>query len=281
MAESGKSSDDPAKTQQTPTDPVADEAVASAASYRRVGQIFTAVLAGIPTIAVLGSLIRAPGDAGFDEGRLIAGLAAVAVSVGIAVALAIVLRLPVDVRDGDADVRSFDMSRVLGARSPTYEALLSDIRGLTGNPNPSPESDKGLKAAVQIRQRVFQLVAADRMRAKVGGPDAIGLFIGTLVFAVIGVFFLATAPKPKASEATAVKLVTVTLTPDGQTALGCEVQSFTALKVGGSDTEPVVVPFDTQCTKGKLLTLTVGETEKLAEKVEAVTPSEVPSASSG
>jgi hypothetical protein len=272
MADGKKASLAKDDTAQAPDDPVVDEALASAAAYRRVGQTFTAVLAAIPTVAVLSSLIRAPGDSGFEEGKLLAGLAAVAVSVGIAVALAVHIRSPVDIRDDDSDVRRFEMSRVLGARNPDYASLMTQIQRLVATTNLSPESKDALKAAVRIRQRVFQLVAADRMRERVTGVDTGVMFICALVFAVIGVFFLAIAPKPKQEETASVKLVSVTLSPSGKNTLGCNAQEFTGLQVSGGATDPVVVPFDTECTKGKLLALTVGEGEKLATKVEDVTP---------
>lgn len=63
----------------------ADDAVRSAAGLRETARWTAGAFAGIPSLAIIGALVRAPGDAGFQEAYLIAGvlLAAAGALVGI------------------------------------------------------------------------------------------------------------------------------------------------------------------------------------------------------
>lgn len=265
--------DDASKKSAVPDDPVADDAFASLTSYRRLGQTFIAALAGIPAVTLLSSIVRAPGENGFYEHWLLAGLALVAAALCLGVWLVAWIRAPIDLRDNDPRLQSFDMSRIIGASVfPDYQSVLDQIGRITRSPDVSAQSEKALEADLRIRQRAYQLVAADQLRDRVTGDKAKALFGFSLLFATLGVFYLAIAPKPKpaASEAAAVQLVSVRLTSNGQMALGCESATFTALQVGGDSTSPIVVPSDTTCTAGDVLTLTVGAEEKLASSVQPI-----------
>ena len=72
------------------------------------------------------------------------------------------------------------------------------------------------------------------------------------VLALVGgaVYCLAIAPKPKSEPATP-SLFEISLTDSGITATGCPKQ-FEALKLGGSDDEPIVAVIGSTCTKGSV-----------------------------
>jgi hypothetical protein len=61
-----------------------------------------------------------------------------------------------------------------------------------------------------------------------------------------GIVLLALAPKPKAEETTSAppaELVTLTLTPAGQAALGCHAKTVNALKISNDEKSPTVITF--------------------------------------
>jgi hypothetical protein len=61
------------------------------------------------------------------------------------------------------------------------------------------------------------------------------------------------------SSAAAATVVDVQLTGDGKRLLGCPTSKFQALKVGGADNAPQIVPLNVRCEAGALLELTVAE----------------------
>jgi hypothetical protein len=71
-----------------------------------------------------------------------------------------------------------------------------------------------------------------------------------------------------------VTVLTVKLNPEGKAAFHCATATFTALRVGGTDEEPQVVPLSTSCVAGSLLQLKVGakETASNADAVEPAKP---------
>ena len=98
-----------------------DEAAYSAAGLRTTARWIAAAFAGIPALTVVGALVRAPGDAGFDDGYLIPGvlLAALGAVVGI-LAFARVLE-PIGLTD--ADISDAVLKQLPAARAETYAEL--------------------------------------------------------------------------------------------------------------------------------------------------------------
>jgi hypothetical protein len=97
-----------------------EEARNAVGGTRTTAKWIASAFAGIPSLAVIGALIRAPGDSGFEDGYLIAGvlLAAVGAVIGI-YGFANVL-LPASLTDDQVDV---DMSRIPESRFTSFGAL--------------------------------------------------------------------------------------------------------------------------------------------------------------
>lgn len=290
----------------------ADDAAQAAAGLRATARWIASAFAGIPSLAVVGALIRAPGDAGFDKSELIAGvlLAAAGAVIGI-LAYARVLA-PIGLVDAkiEADV----MNELPEARFDTYAELRQELetaRDIVGNlrveasdragraelaeaqaveaeatvklleevrADEKPPDPAKLEEAVLARRNARDLrVAAgtakgtaaiaakelslreqildsleDLRRGAYGlqaGRTIRDLYCDANIFSVFavglvaaGVILLALAPKPKAVEAPpAPKLVSLTLTPAGQAALGCQAKMLYALRVGGDEKTPTVI----------------------------------------
>lgn len=272
---------DPKTEDATPgaaADTLTKEVVGSADSYRRLGEIFVSALAAIPTATLLTTLIRAPGDAGLHDWKLALGLALAAIALVLGVLLSVWLRTPTEI--GRQALQEFDMSRIVGTSQPTYERLLARIEQLedklaTATDAERPATDRHLRAVLATLRNVHLIAIADALRKRVLSTTTQGLAGSALITAAAAVFFLATAPKPKAAEATATgpSVVSVALTSDGAKKLGCSKAKFSALRLGGSDTEPQVVPLGrVTCTAGPYLTLKVAEKEGLASEVKVLEP---------
>jgi hypothetical protein len=259
-------------------DPLTTEVVGSAESYRKLGEIFVSALAAIPTATLVTTLISAPGDAGLHDWKLAAGIALAALAIVIGVQLAIWLRTPVEVTR-EALTR-FPMQRVIGTSQDSYDELLTRIGELqdalaTADDAKRPTVERHFQAVVATLRNVQLLATADALRARVLHWKTQALAGAALIAAAAAIFFLATAPKPKPTEKAAAgpTVVKVTLTTAGAKKLGCPKTTFNALKHGGTDTEPQVVPLDgLRCTAGDYLTLKVAEKEGLATEVKAVEP---------
>lgn len=265
--------DEESKKPEAPPDPVADEMVHSAVSYRRLGQLYITFLAGIPGVTLLSSVIRAPGEAGFDASKLIAGLVLVAVAVAVGLALVAWLRAPVELED--KDLTNFQMSRILGTRHGTYPSLIQHIKTLANTVDLSSASRTNLENAIEVRQRAFQLKAADVLRNRVLSPVTAGLLALSLAAVTAGIAFLALAPEEKGDAEPSPTLLEVTLTPEGQQAFGCPEKRLVGLRVGGTEDAPQVVPLGVDCTRGELLALTVGTEKKHATSAKPVEAAEV------
>lgn len=250
------------------------EVTGSADSYQKTGQIFISVLAALPGVALLTSLVRAPGEAGLDEKALIFGVLAAVVAVGFGVALALRLRAPVTV--AAAELERFDLRRILATNQEDYRGLLRRIDQLGDqvasitDPEERKPYERRLDAVLQTLRRVHLVATADELRRRVHARETIALAGAALLAAAVAVVGLALAPKPKADPATSPSLVQVALTEDGATRLGCSTRSFTALRLGGTDDAPQVLPLGVTCTAGRLLDLKVAEKDGLATTVEPV-----------
>jgi hypothetical protein len=265
---------------QDSSEPVVDDAVGSVASYRRLGQVYVTLLAGIPGATLLAGIIKAPGENGFDAWDLVIGLVLVAIAVALGLTLVTWLRAPIELKDGDLE--GFEMARILGARHAKYNDLLGHIQRLANTANLSSAARADLANSAKVRRQVFQLAAADRMRSRVLNWKTALLVGSSLAFITAGVALLALAPKPKTSgDKSAVSVVTVKLTPAGKKAFGCSTEDFSALRIGGTDDAPQVVPLGTTCTKGSLLALTVGTEKKSATSAKTVTAAEAELPSGG
>jgi hypothetical protein len=264
-----------AATTPTTEDVLTTEVVGSAESYRKQGQIFVSALAAIPAATLLTSLIRAPGDSGLEDWKLALGLTFAAAALALGVWLALHLRAPVEI--SREALMNFPMHRIVGTGQEGYEELLTRINQLRETladaGDKLPAEERRFHAVLATLRSVHLLATADALRRRVTDKTTLGLAGVSLALAAAAVFFLATAPKPKAAEKAAggPAVVKVALTPAAVTQLGCPKSTFNALKLGGSETEPQVIPLGgVKCAAGDYLTFAIKKAP--AAEVTAVKP---------
>lgn len=107
---------------------VVDEAVAAAQGTRSAALWIASALGAIPSLAVLASIVRAPGDSGFDPAKLALGVALAALGAVIGVLGFAWVMLPVPLED--SDVRKLDLKRIPGQPYTTFDSLDSDLEKL-------------------------------------------------------------------------------------------------------------------------------------------------------
>ena len=280
-----------------------DDELHAADGLRKTAQWIASGLGAIPGLAIVASIVRAPGDAGFAPIPLIVGiLLAVA---GALIGLWAFSNVMKPAALSEFALLDFKMDRLSGHSFDDYKALSDSIVRLrssnaeneikvadaeagqeaakavaadaeerakaaetlateTKPENPALKaraaaerkaSDdariavqhaisnlSGAKAAVTVnaaqlkarqalRADVIRLSAADEVGKKFDTAWKFGILAATCV--ALGVAFLGLAPNPKAEEATALSLVTLTLNPDGRSAIGCDVPTLQAIRVGG------------------------------------------------
>jgi hypothetical protein len=140
--------DDEAATAIEPS----DEAHAVASGLRSTARWTAAAFAGIPSLAVVGALIRAPGDAGFDEALLIPGVLLVAAGALLGIlSFADVLK-PTGTSDADVVPNTEVMGLLPEARFQTYAALrqaLEETRDDVGRKRVLASDDAGYAEAAE------------------------------------------------------------------------------------------------------------------------------------
>ena len=105
---------------------VADEATQSAAGTRKAALWIATALGGIPAIGILTSLVRSPGESGFQPEYLWPGIFLAA--IGALVALLAFARVITPLGLEDSKLMGFDLRRVPGSRWDTFNGeFLSDI----------------------------------------------------------------------------------------------------------------------------------------------------------
>ena len=271
-----------------------------------------AAFAGIPSLTVIGALVRAPGDLGFNEDLLIAGVALAA--LGALVGILAFAQVLAPARLVDTSISDGVMNNLPEARFASYAALregleetrddvgakrvlASDESGrataaealavqaeaaaklaneLVGDEKPPPadkvaeaaraqanartlRADAGVAAATAalsakdlelteqildsletLRRGAYGLQAGETVQQRFTNANYWSVLAVAAVAA--GVICLALAPNSKDPEpAPASSLVTLTLTADGQEALGCHATTVDALEVGGEDDAPTVI----------------------------------------
>ena len=91
---------------------VVDQAVTAADGTRATARWIASSLGAIPSLAVLASIVRAPGDSGFDPGILALGVALAALGAVIGVLGFAWVAVPVPLED--KDLRTLDLRRIPG-----------------------------------------------------------------------------------------------------------------------------------------------------------------------
>jgi hypothetical protein len=106
---------------------VVDDARAGAAGMRSTAKWIAGALAGIPSVAILSTILKPPEDSTFEPGVLLIGLVAAVLGAVLGITQLARVFEPVLVED-EALVGSFRMGRITEAVDPTYSELLSRIR---------------------------------------------------------------------------------------------------------------------------------------------------------
>jgi hypothetical protein len=268
------------------------EIVGSGEAYRKLGEIFVSVLAAIPGAALITGLIKAPAEGGLDELHLALGLGAAMLAVGLGALLAFRVRAPVEI--GQAELRAVDLGTIVGTTQESYDRLSDRIDQVEAEISNLPDdtTDDVRKArwaefdSLVATLRQVQLVATSReVRKRIDHDDTRALAFFALVAAGVATFFLAIAPVEN-TEVTAVTAVTVELATDAEDetaltpaaeALGCSTPTFAALKIGGTDEAPEVLPLgDVTCEAGTILKLATDGDKKSASVEEIDASSEMP-----
>jgi hypothetical protein len=111
------------------SEPFVDDELHAVAGLRSTAQWIASALGAIPGLALLSSLVRAPGDAGFEPWMIIIGVALAAAGALIGVwAFANVMK-PAEI--GDADIPAkFKMDRLGSTVIPTYAELVTQLHDM-------------------------------------------------------------------------------------------------------------------------------------------------------
>ncbi|WP_436536119.1 hypothetical protein [Actinoplanes sp. HUAS TT8] len=130
-------------------------------------------------------------------------------------------------------------------------------------------STEQVRRAEAIRRDIFLLRAADEVRERF--LLARVLAAGSVVLVAGGVLLLAVAPQPKPKDTPPV-LLTLTLNAAGQQALGCGLAAVNAIRIGGTDSAPMVQTVPVPGCPSKTLIFPVGTPAPLGSASPIPTP---------
>ena len=151
---------------------VVDEAVAAAAGTRTAARWIASALGGIPSLAIVGSIVRAPGDTGFDAFELAMGvaLAALGALVGVLGFARVIAPIPLE----DKDLRGFDLTRIPGQPYVKFEQLNKDMDDLrSAATSEEYEAAQSLRASkrAEVQAKQDEAVAKDTEEKAAAAPD--------------------------------------------------------------------------------------------------------------
>lgn len=111
---------------------VVDEARSAAAGTRVAARWLASALGAVPSLAIIGAIVRAPGDSGFDAWILAigVGLAAIGALVGVLGFARVIAPIPLE--DRDLKHPDFDLTRVPGQPFARFTELAADMEILRG-----------------------------------------------------------------------------------------------------------------------------------------------------
>jgi hypothetical protein len=145
---------------------VVDEASAAAAGTRAAARWLASALGGIPSLAIVGAVVRSPGDGGFEPWKLALGVAFAALGAVIGVLAFARVLAPVPLEDKDLLKPDFDLKRIPGQPYTRYSELTKDmdaIRRAAGDRD--WEAADALRAAKQAEAEA-QIADADAKEAE-------------------------------------------------------------------------------------------------------------------
>lgn len=314
---------------------VIDDARFGASGTRATARWIASGFGALPGLALVTTLVRAPGEQGFDAGVLAIGIALAALGAILGILGFANVLAPVPL--ANKDLETFDMDRL---RSPfqNYEALQDSIdtirQELEGKKVEQARLDTDVKTALSeheaaemdareaeelakdssdtaakeraktlrhdsdqkrmfatraashaasashdlevtqrqldnrllLRRDAYRLKASDEVASRFKTAQRSAIVATAFVAAGIG--FLAMAPEPKSVESSELSLVTLRLNEDGKRALGCDVSTLQALRVGGEDSAPRVVTFPTEDCSARILDFPLVEPSPLGTMKE-------------
>jgi hypothetical protein len=135
-----------------------DEAVAAAEGTRTAARWIASALGAIPSLAILASIVRAPGDTGFDATKLAVGvaLAAGGAIIGVLGFAWVIAPVPLE----DKDVADVDLTRIPGQPFTSFGELNQELARLR-------------RGAADLESRATSsLVAAKRTEALAQSEEA-------------------------------------------------------------------------------------------------------------
>ncbi|MFC9594980.1 hypothetical protein ACFTUC_34970 [Streptomyces sp. NPDC056944] len=153
-----------------------DEAVTAAEGTRSTARWIASSLGAIPSLAVLASVVRAPGDAGFDPAKLAlgVGLAALGALVGVLGFARVLAPVPLQ----DVDLRDLELTRIPGQPYTTFADLdqsLQEMRTAASRMEPEARQSRGAaKAADADAQQAEAAATAAELAAEAApGSEAL------------------------------------------------------------------------------------------------------------
>jgi hypothetical protein len=134
---------DAEKPSPLPSEQVADEAVFAADQTRKASAWLASALGAIPSLAIIGSLVRDPGDYGFDNTELALGIGLAAAGAVLGTLAFAWVMSPLKLTNDDLE--DFDMTRLPGRHYDNPQELLDDIELFKGLVRTDREEGAGLR----------------------------------------------------------------------------------------------------------------------------------------
>jgi hypothetical protein len=151
----------------TATDAIVDDARRAAAGTRTTARWLATALGGIPAIAILASIVRAPGDAGFDGWLLAAGIGLAA--GGAVLALFSLVRVLSPISLEDADLARFNVKRlgISAENFPNFSQTVRQLRDAVARFESDAAARKAIAKSAEASAARREATAADlESRAK-------------------------------------------------------------------------------------------------------------------
>jgi hypothetical protein len=147
----------------SPLTDVVDEATAAAAGTRQAARWIASALGGIPGLAIVGSIVTGPGDAGFSSNLLIAGVALSSAGALLGILFFGHVLTPVPLTD--EDLKGLVMSRVPGYADPTFEEMTNSIAEARGSTASQSDAENRADGAARLSEGLAVAAEAAAKRA--------------------------------------------------------------------------------------------------------------------
>jgi hypothetical protein len=161
---------EPSTTASSAESAIVDDALHAADATRTTARWLASALGAVPSLAVVASIVRAPGNGGFDAVLLSigVGLAAAGAVVGV-LAFARVLA-PAALED--ADVSKVSFVRLQGQSFESWQKLADQLRNVRQNETTFAVKANAAKRAAKLAEAEAELTAAELEAAEKRAADA-------------------------------------------------------------------------------------------------------------